>query len=287
MSTRQLASQHSAAGPDGPSASALERMPPQDITAERTVLGCMILSKDAIGDAAEVLEGPSDFYRPAHATIYLAILDMYGRDEPVDPITLTAELTRSGDLDRVGGAPYLHDLVQQVPSASHAEHYVTIVRERAVFRGLVDAGTRILQWGFACEGDPAEVADRAQSALLSVVDHGGDTDVLPLSQTALEGLAAIEERSRTKGLRGLVTGFTDVDSLTSGLMPGQMVIVAGRPSLGKSTLALDIARHVSVKNTVPALFFSLEMGRQELMDKVFAAEADQPSAHHLRPDDRR
>ncbi|WP_010636388.1 replicative DNA helicase [Streptomyces albidoflavus] len=273
MSTRQLAGQHPAVASEGPGASALERMPPQDIAAERTVLGCMILSMDAIGDAAEVLEGPSDFYRPAHATIYLAILDMYGRDEPVDPITLTAELTRSGDLDRVGGAPYLHDLVQQVPSASHVEHYATIVRERAVFRGLVDAGTRILQWGFACEGDPAEVADRAQSALLSVVDHGGDTDVLPLSQTALEGLAAIEERSRTKGLRGLATGFTDVDSLTSGLLPGQMVIVAGRPSLGKSTLALDIARHVSVKNTVPALFFSLEMGRQELMDKVFAAEA--------------
>lgn len=145
MSTRQLAGQHPAPAPDGPSASALERMPPQDIAAERTVLGCMILSKDATGEAAEVLEGPSDFYRPAHATIYLAILDMYGRDEPVDPITLTAELTRSGDLDRVGGAPYLHDLVQQVPSAGHAEHWATVVHERAVFRGLTEAGTRILQ----------------------------------------------------------------------------------------------------------------------------------------------
>lgn len=251
-----------------------QRVPPQDVGAEQTVLGSMQLSKDAIADVTEVLKGASDFYRPAHATIYNTILDMYGRGEPVDPITLAGELRKAGSLDRVGGASYLHTLVQSVPTAANASHYAGIVRERAVFRSLTEAGTRITQWGYACEGDPAETADRAQAELFAVVEQGTKGDPLSLADTALEGLAALEHRAtQGAGLRGLNTGFTDLNGVTSGLMPGQMIIVAARPSLGKSTFALDIARHVSIRDKIPSAFFSLEMGRQELMDKVFSAEA--------------
>lgn len=259
-----------------------ERVPPQDIGAEQCVLGGMQLSKDAIADVTEVLRSSCDFYRPAHALIYDAILDMYGRGEPVDPITLAAELQKSGSLDRIGGAPYLHTLVQSVPTAANAAYYAGIVRERAVFRGLTEAGTRITQWGYACEGDPAETADRAQAELFAVVEEGTKGDPLSLADTALDGLAALEERAmQGAGLRGLGTGFVDLDSVTSGLMPGQMVIVAARPSLGKSTFALDIARNVSIKEKIPSAFFSLEMSRQELTDRTFSAEAG-IAFHHVK-----
>jgi replicative DNA helicase len=151
-----------------------------------------------------------------------------------------------------------------------------------VFRGLTEAGTRITQWGYACEGDPAETADRAQAELFAVVEEGTKGDPLSLADTALDGLAALEERAtQGAGLRGLGTGFVDLDSVTSGLMPGQMVIVAARPSLGKSTFALDIARNVSIKEKIPSAFFSLEMSRQELTDRTFSAEAG-IAFHHVK-----
>jgi replicative DNA helicase len=258
------------------------RVPPQDVGAEQCVLGGMLLSKDAIADVTEVLRSGWDFYRPAHALLYETILDMYGRGEPVDPITVSAELTKRGETTKVGGAPYLHTLVQSVPTAANAEHYAAIVRERAVFRGLTEVGTRITQWGYAGEGDPAETVDRAQAALFAVVEERSKEDPLALADTALDGLAALQVRAEQgSGLRGLGTGFADLDAVTSGLAPGQMVIVAARPSLGKSTFALDIARHVSIKEKVPSAFFSLEMSRQEITDRTFSAEAG-IGFHHVK-----
>ncbi|OEV08880.1 replicative DNA helicase [Streptomyces nanshensis] len=215
-----------------------ERVPPQDLEAEQSVLGGMMLSKDAIADVVEVLKG-HDFYRPAHETVYEAILDLYAKGEPADPITVTAELTRRGEISRVGGPGYVHSLVQTVPTAANAEYYAEIVHERAVLRRLVEAGTRITQMGYAADGDVDDIVNSAQAEIYSVTEQRTSEDYLPLGdimEGALDEIEAIGSRSGQ--MTGVPTGFTDLDSLTNGLHPGQMIVIAARPAMGKA-LALD------------------------------------------------
>nr|WP_079127408.1 replicative DNA helicase [Streptomyces sp. TP-A0874] len=222
----------------GGGGSAFERLPPQDLDAEQSVLGGMLLSKDAIADVVEVLKG-QDFYRPAHETIYQAVLDLYARGEPADPITVSAELTKRGEINRVGGASYLHTLVQSVPTAANAEYYAEIVHERAVLRRLVEAGTRITQMGYAADGDVDEIVNKAQAEIYAVTEQRTSEDYLPLGdimEGALDEIEAIGSRSGQ--MSGVPTGFTDLDALTNGLHPGQMIVIAARPAMGKA-LALD------------------------------------------------
>jgi replicative DNA helicase len=214
------------------------RTPPQDMAAEQSVLGAMLISKDSIADVAEVLRG-MDFYRPAHELIHDAIIDLYGRGEPADPITVVAELQRRGELARVGGAPYLHTLSANVPIAAHAGYYAEIVREKAILRRLVEAGTRIVQIGYAGEGQVDDVVDEAQAEVYKVTDRRTAEDYAPLSDIMDGVLDEIEAiGNREAGLYGVPTGFADLDDLTNGLHAGQMVIVAARPAMGKA-LALD------------------------------------------------
>jgi replicative DNA helicase len=216
----------------------LDRTPPQDHVAEQSVLGAMLLSKDAIADVVETLRG-HDFYRPAHETIYDAVLELYGRGEPADAVTVVAHLQRQGDLARVGGAPYLHTLVAGVPIAANAGYYAEIVREKAILRRLVDAGTRIAQWGYSGEGEVDDMVDRAQAEVYGVTDKRTSEDYAPLSEIMEGALDEIEAISnRDGGMVGVPTGFADLDELTNGLHPGQMVILAARPAMGKA-LALD------------------------------------------------
>ena len=215
-----------------------DRSPPQDMDAEQCVLGAMMLSKDAIADVVEVLRGP-DFYRPAHEQVYNAITDLYGRGDPVDPVTVADELGKRGELLRLGGLPYMHDLISSVPIAANAGWYADIVREKAVLRRLIDASVRIGQMSFAAEGDVDDIVDRAQAEVYAVTDRRLSEDYKPLAelmQPTLDEMEAIE--SRGAGLSGVPTGFADLDDLTNGLHPGQMVIVAARPGVGKA-LALD------------------------------------------------
>jgi replicative DNA helicase len=215
-----------------------ERMPPHDVAAEQCVLGGMLLSKDAISDVIEVIR-PADHYRPAHQLLHEAILDLYARGEPADPITVANELTRRGELARIGGAPYLHTLIASVPTAANAGYYARIVRERAILRRLVEAGTRIVQFGYAGDGDADELVDRAQAEVFSVTDRRIAEDYHSLSEImpgALEEIEAIGAHGG--GITGVPTGFADLDALTNGLHPGQMVVVAARPAVGKA-LALD------------------------------------------------
>jgi len=215
-----------------------ERLPPQDLEAEQSVLGGMLLSKDAIADVVEVLKG-HDFYRPAHETVFQAILDLYAKGEPADPITVTAELTRRGEIGRVGGPGYVHGLVQTVPTAANAEYYAEIVHERAVLRRLVEAGTRITQMGYAADGDVDDIVNHAQAELYAVTEQRTAEDYLPLSEIMEGALDEIEAiGSRSGQMTGVPTGFTDLDSLTNGLHPGQMIVIAARPAMGKA-LALD------------------------------------------------
>jgi replicative DNA helicase len=264
-----------AAGPGGD----YDRQPPQDIAAEQSVLGGMLLSKDAIADVVEVLR-PGDFYRPAHQVIYECVLDLYGRGEPADPITVSAELERRGELLRVGGAPYLHTLIATVPTAANAGYYAEIVAGKAVLRRLVEAGTRIVQLGYhgADGADVDEVVDRAQAAVYDVTDRRTSEDYVALEdllQPTMDELEAIE----TRGLSfGVPTGFEDLDAVTNGLHPGQMIIIAARPGIGKSTLGLDFARSCSVRHGLTSAIFSLEMSRTEIVMRLLSAEAGIPLA---------
>jgi replicative DNA helicase len=216
-----------------------ERTPPQDIAAEQSVLGGMLLSKDAIADVVEVVRS-TDFYRPAHQTIFDVVVDLYGKGEPADPITVSAELARTGELGRVGGAPYLHTLLSSVPTAANAGYYARIVAEQAILRRLVEAGTRIVQLGYATGlGDVDDVVDRAQQAVYDVTEKRTSEDYAlleDLMQPTMDELEAIG--SRGGSMTGVPTGFADLDTLTNGLHPGQLIIIAARPGLGKA-LALD------------------------------------------------
>src|SRR3954467_7844947 len=227
-------------GGDGPARMDQDRTPPQDLVAEQCVLGGMLLSKDAIADVVEVLR-PGDFYRPAHQTVYDSILDLYGRGEPADPVTIAAELTRDGTLAKIGGAPYLHTLIAAVPTAANAAYYAEIVADRAILRRLVEAGTRIVQLGYhGGEGaDTDDIVDRAQAAVYEVTDRRVTEDYVALEdvlQPTMDEIDAIASRGGVSF--GVPTGFTDLDDVTNGLHPGQMVIVAARPGIGKSTLGL-------------------------------------------------
>ncbi len=253
-----------------------DRTPPQDNAAEQSVLGSMLLSKDAIADVTEAVRGV-DFYRPAHELIHDAIIDLYGRGEPADPVTVTAELQRRGELQRVGGAPYLHTLSANVPIAANASYYAEIVREKAILRRLVDAGTKIVQIGYAGEGQVDDVVDAAQAEVYQVTDRRAAEDYAPLSDIMDGVLDEIEAiGNREAGLYGVPTGFADLDDLTNGLHAGQMIIVAARPAMGKSTLALDLCRAASIQNNMTSVFFSLEMTRSEITMRLLSAEARVP-----------
>src|SRR5882724_9702424 len=221
-----------------PREGSFERTPPHDIAAEQCVLGGMLLSKDAISDVLEVIR-PHDHYRPAHQLVHEVVLDLYGRGEPADAVTVAAELTKRGDLTRVGGAPYLHTLIASVPTAANAGYYARIVRERAILRRLVEVGTRIVQLGYSGDGDADELLDRAEAEVYGVADRRVSEDYLALSEIMPGALDEIEAiGSRGGALTGVPTGFTDLDALTNGLHPGQMIVIAARPALGKA-LALD------------------------------------------------
>lgn len=260
------------------------RVPPHDIDAEQCVLGGMLLSSDAIGDVVEALAplGGQAFYRPQHEVIYEAILDLYAQGEAVDPITVTHKLTKDGDLARVGGAAYLHTLVQAVPTAANAAHYADIVLDRAKLRRLAETGTHIAQMGYAAQGDADSVLDDASAALAQVTQATADrTGGTTLADVFVQAVHAAEQIQSEGHAMGVPTGYTDLDILLHGLHPGQMVIVAGRPAMGKTTVALDIARSAAIKHGHQTAFFSLEMGRAELGFRIVSAEA-RVALDHLR-----
>ncbi|WP_158867283.1 replicative DNA helicase [Leifsonia sp. AG29] len=253
-----------------------ERTPPHDLLAEQSALGGMLLSKDAVADVVEVVRG-TDFYIPKHEIIYDAILSLYSHGEPTDVITVTDELTKLGELSRAGGAEYLHTLTSLVPTAANAGYYASIVAEKALLRRLVEAGTRITQMGYKAEGEVLDLVNNAQAEIYSVTGSQETEDYVPLTEAVTVAIDEIEAAKHKDGsMTGVPTGFVELDELTNGLHPGQMVIVAARPALGKSTLALDFARAAAIKHDMPTIFFSLEMGRSEIAMRLLSAEASVP-----------
>jgi replicative DNA helicase len=256
-------------------AAEFERTPPQDVIAEQSVLGGMLLSKDAISDVVEILR-ERDFYRPAHELIYDAIVDLYGRGEPADPVTVSAELTKRGDLVRAGGAPYLHTLISSVPTAANAGYYAKIIRERAIMRRLVEAGTKIVQLGYTDEGEVDDAVDQAQAEVYAVTERRESEDYVQLSELLPAAYDEIEKISAGVAGQGVKTGFKDLDALTNGFHPGNMIVLAARPAVGKSTLGLDIARYASIHKRETSVIFSLEMSRSEITMRMLSAEARVP-----------
>ena len=262
-------------GQASPPAEDFGRQPPQDLAAEQSVLGGMLLSKDAIADVLEKLR-PGDFYRPAHQNVYDSILDLYGRGEPADAVTVAAELDRRGLLRRIGGAPYLHTLISTVPTAANAGYYAGIVAEKALLRRLVEAGTRVVQYGYAgAEGaDVNEIVDRAQAEIYDVTERRTAEDFVALEALLQPTMDEIDAIASQGGIaRGVPTGFTELDDVTNGLHPGQMIVVAARPGMGKSTLGLDFLRSCSIKNRLSSVVFSLEMSKSEIVMRLLSAEA--------------
>ncbi|WP_237340894.1 replicative DNA helicase [Williamsia soli] len=227
---------HAEAREQAPPSEDFGRQPPQDMAAEQSVLGGMMLSKDAIADVLEKLR-PGDFYRPAHQAVYDAILDLYAKGEPADAVTVAGQLDRAGELRRIGGAPYLHTLISTVPTAANAGYYAEIVAEKAILRRLVEAGTRIVQFGYAgADGqDVAEVVDRAQAEVYEVTERRTAEDYVALEELLQPTMDEIDSIASRGGLSlGVPTGFHDLDELTNGLHAGQMIIVAARPGVGKA-----------------------------------------------------
>jgi replicative DNA helicase len=250
-----------------------ERMLPNDMLAEQSALGGMLLSQEACAEVFENVKG-SDFYAPKHELIFDSIATLFGKGEPIDVITVTDELMKQGNLVKAGSADYLHTLTSIVPTAANAAFYAKIVQEKATLRRLVEVGTKIAQLGYANEGDVEDLVNQAQSDVYSVGVGATTEDYVGLSTSIEAAINEIESAQKRGGdMVGVPTGFIELDELTHGFHPGQLIIVAARPAVGKSTIALDFARHAALKADKPTIFFSLEMGRAEIAMRLLSAES--------------
>jgi replicative DNA helicase len=250
-----------------------QRIPPHNLDAEQSVLGAMLESKEAIANVVEVLQ-PEDFYKPAHTLVYDAILHLYGGGHPADAITVAEELGRRGQLETIGGKPYITGLLEAYPTASSAGRYARIVEEHALLRRLVDAGNQVQEIGFSLPEDVEDAVDKAEEIVYAVGDRRLRDDVQPIHKLLVENMEAIETLyDRGEHVTGLASGFVDLDEMTAGFQPSNLVIVAARPSMGKSALMGDFALHAAVHSKTPVVIFSLEMSRHEMVQRFLASQA--------------
>jgi replicative DNA helicase len=247
-------------------------VPPQNLDAEESVLGAMMLSSGAIGAVSELVDA-SDFYRESHGHIYRAMLGLYGRGEPVDAITVVDELDRLGHLEEVGGQERVTELAALVPAASNAAHYARIVHEMATLRGLIRAGNDIARLGFDRPGETVELVDRAEQIVFDLSQarvSGEFTHIDELLKESFERITLLMEAG--SDVTGTPSGYRDVDRLTSGFQPGNLIIVAARPSMGKSALALGMAANIAVRHDRPVALFTLEMSKSEVTQRLMCSE---------------
>jgi replicative DNA helicase len=248
-------------------------VPPQNLDAEESVLGAMMLSPGAIGAVSEVLDA-GDFYRESHAKVYRAALGLYARGEPVDAITLVDELEERGDLEGSGGRERIHELAALVPATANAAHYARIVREMATLRGLIRAGGEVSRLGWERPGDAQELVDQAEQIVFELSQSRVSTEfthIESLLKDSFERITALYEAG--EDLTGVPSGFRDVDRITSGFQPGNLIIVAARPSMGKSALGLCMAANIAVRHQLPVALFTLEMSKSEVTQRLMCSEA--------------
>ena len=247
-------------------------MPPYDETAEMAVLGGMLMSNDVIAEVSEILDA-HEFYVPKHQTIYSAIVERFAGGEQVDPVLVADTLRVKNELEKVGGVDYLASLVHAVPAAINAIHYADIVHRDAMLRDVIQTGVRIAQMGYAAESsDAEEVVNLAQNSVYHLSDGHVRQDYQSIGESVRSTLDHIEEIQAGTVTPGVPTGFRDIDNVTNGLQPGQMVVVAGRPGMGKSTIGIDFARSAALHHNMPTAVFSLEMSKLELSQRIISAE---------------
>jgi replicative DNA helicase len=251
----------------------IERIPPQNIDAEKSTLGSMLLEKDAIFAAQEILK-PEDFYREAHRHIFQAIAALSGRGEPVDLVTVAEELRQRNLLEQVGGASYLASLANCVPTAANVEHYAKIVEEKSILRALISASTRVAQMGYDANLEVETILDEAERAIFQITQKRNVQGFVSLRSILIEAFNRIEQLYTQKGgITGIPTGYADLDRLTSGWQPSDLIIIAARPSMGKTTFTLNLAQQAAVDMKIPVIYFSLEMSKEQLAQKLLCAEA--------------
>ena len=253
-----------------------DRVPPHNLEAEESVLGAMMLSAEAIADVVEFVR-PEDFYRSANGKVFETLRSIYARGEPVDAITAVEELRRRGLLEEIGGHLYIHELVEQVPTPSAAAHYARIVSQHALLRRLISAAADIMEMGYSAPEDPDRVADEAEQRIYEVARRDEKDQIATLRDLVDQAILDLEHiQNRDSAFAGLPTGFRDVDALLSGLQPGNLIVVAARPGVGKSSFVTNLARNVAVDHDAPVAMFSLEMSRWEIGMRLLCAEARVP-----------
>ncbi len=246
------------------------KIPPQNLDAEKSLLGAVLLDEDVIADVAELLHA-NDFYEKPHGVIFGAMLRLYERHKPVDLLTLTEELKKKDELSAIGGSAYLSELTQYVPTAAHARSYAEIIAGKAIRRRLIKASSDISELGFDEETTTEELLEKAEAELFSVSDQSLKQDLVSLESILTESFDRIEELHRNKGeLRGIRTGYRDLDTMTAGLQRSDLIILAARPAMGKTTLVTNLAYNVATIAKQPVLFFSLEMSKEQLVDRMLA-----------------
>lgn len=250
-----------------------ERIPPQNIEAEQAVLGAMLLSKEAIAHAAEKLK-PEDFYRDAHRRVFEAMLELFRRDEAVDLVTVTEQLKKTDQLDKAGGIAFVTSLANTVPTASNIQYHTRIVLEKAQLRHLINTSTEIAGRAYEDSEELDALMSDAAQKILAVTGRGSTFDITPISELVMDVFRKTEDRAKMKNaLTGLASGFVDLDKLTSGFQPSDLILVAARPSMGKTALALNMAEHIAENNKAAVAFFSLEMGPNELVTRLLSSRA--------------
>jgi len=259
-------------------------LPPQDLDAEEAVLGAMMINDQAVLTASEIITDPGEFYREAHGTVYRAILALLARSEPIDGVTVSDELERMGALEQVGGRGFIFGLSSSVTVAANVKSHAQIVRDLSLLRRVAAAGLEIAELGYGRQGDVREILDRAESAIFDVAQSRTTSDIVPIGGLLGDEVERISAAAEHRGLTGASSGLRDLDKITSGFQASNLIILAARPAMGKTSLALGIARHLGVEAKIPVVIFSLEMSRNEIAQRFISSEARVDSTRMRRGD---
>ncbi len=253
---------------------ALDRLPPQNIEAEQSVLGAILLENAALSSVIEIL-APEDFYKSSHKKIFLAMRDLYEKNEPIDLVTLTEQMSRKEQLEEVGGASYLSSIVNQVPTSANVRYHSKIVKEKALLRGLITTATEIVSMGYDEGVEVNELLDRAETKVFSLSEKMIKSSYVHVKEVLKDTIELVDKLYNKKELiTGLPTGFQDLDELTTGFQPGDLIVVGARPGMGKTSFCLNIAAHVGIEVKVPVVIFSLEMSKELLVLRMVCSEAE-------------
>ncbi|MBU0579535.1 MAG: replicative DNA helicase [Candidatus Margulisbacteria bacterium] len=255
------------------------KIPPQNLEAEQSVLGALLIDKDSIAKVVEILH-PESFYREAHQHIYQAILNLFSKSEPIDLITVTDELSRLGKLDAVGGRVYVSDIINSVPTSANVEYYAKIVEDKAILRELISQGSQLVSEAFRNETEVDGVLDFAQKSIFDIAQRKIRQGFVKIKDLLDAVMKKMEETyDQGSHITGIPSGYIDLDELTGGFQQADLIVIAGRPSMGKTALALNIAQNVGIRHNLPVAIFSLEMSKESLTQRILCSEAEIDSSH--------